>query len=237
MIQGRGGWGRTPPWLEDPIRGLAFWLGWRHVRYPHYPLAEGAISGELIALVHGSLSREISLMPEVGYSEIAFGGFGRRRADLVVGELRRDAAGEMRPVPDRVHAVVEVKRAAAWCRIEEDLHRLLRFLHGSHAPAPRAFLIVAYQAGRPDAQFIRRDPGSGAYSAASKQLRLVTKDGLVGEARVRRVVRASSVRRESDEGVTSTHHVCLVEVSARVAGGPGRAEGSPVQKERDRTGV
>lgn len=94
MISDGGGWAKPPTWLEDPIRGLAFWLGWRHVRFPHYPLKEGDISGELIALIQGFRPREIALMPEARYSEIAVGSFGQRRADLVVGELQRGEAGE-----------------------------------------------------------------------------------------------------------------------------------------------
>lgn len=204
---------RTPAWLEEPIRGLAFWLGYHHIRFRHHPLTEGAISGELIALIHASRPKELRLVPETMYSEIAGGSFGQTRADLIVGEFRRDESGEMRAVPEGVCAVVEVKRHAAWSRIEEDLNRLLRFLCCSRAAAPRAFLIVAYQARFPDNHFTEIHPKSGACIATRKALRLTTKEGLTGSARVRRVVRASSVRRESpDAASTTTHHVCLVEV-------------------------
>lgn len=210
MIQDRGGRGKTPPWLEDPIRGLAFWLGYRQVLFRHHPLTEGAISGELIALVKAAAPAGSALVPEMKYAEIAAGEFGKTRVDFVVGSFARDAG--FRVVPE---VAVEVKRNVRWAWIERDLRRLLRLLHRPRANAtPRAFLIVAYQSGIPHRQFAFQDASTGAFRARLGPLHIETEDGLTGKAFVRRVVRASSIQREEQQSrSTSTHHVCLIEVS------------------------
>ena len=202
-----------PGWFDEPLRGLVFWLGYHSVRFRHYPLSEGAIVAELTAFLYASrLVASKAIFPETSYREIASGNFGKTRADIVIGPGTK-VNGRLRPVPDRVEAVIEVKRRNYWPDIVSDLRRLLDYLAASQAPQARAFLVVACQAGPPPKRFAVKSDKVG-WKASRQGISLCDTEGHVaGKARVRRIVRAAaSIKKEA----SSTHHVCLVEV-VRVA--------------------
>lgn len=199
----------VPGWFDEPLRGLVFWLGYHSVRYRHYPLTEGAIVAELTAFLHARIPAiSTAICPETLYREIARGDFGSTRADIVVGPVQK-VNNRVRPKPELVEAIIEVKRSNYWPAIDTDLRRLLAYLATAQAAQARAFLVVACQAGPPPECFATKSDSVG-WKASRRGIPLHDAQGqLVGKARARRIVRAAaSITKEA----SSTHHVCLVEV-------------------------
>jgi hypothetical protein len=192
-----------PTWASGSLQALAYWIGWSHERYPHWPIPEGAMAAEVQAQIDSKLpSRSTVAIAEVQVHDLvspSHGATGKERIDLVIADRvsgRRPSGGEIR---EATRCLIEVKRGqAAWSEIEYDLVRLA--LLAEDLPGPcRAFLIVGCQAGR------------------RRPRRLVTPEGTAvrttgyvagGTYRTRRVYAASPTRART----SSVHLVALVEV-------------------------
>jgi len=194
-----------PPWAEQALQGLAFWIGHRHALYRHYPLSEGALVAETCNLVHAHLGDDETLVCEEQYRRLLplgqnLGPVGvKSRADLtVVRGLTTPQIKKARSLSQNVAAVVEVKRASApKAQIEYDLRRLA--LVKTALPNVRTLLFLVSESRRPS-RFV--SPEGRAILGATPI------SGTPAEYRVRRACKASA----AFSGKETAHYACIIEV-------------------------
>ena len=75
-----------PIWVNPLLQGTSFWMGYKTQLYRHYPLTEGAIVGEAVALLKGNLDSNFRLECERMYKELNVPIETKERADLVIME-------------------------------------------------------------------------------------------------------------------------------------------------------
>lgn len=101
--------------IDAALMGICHWMGYRHQLYPHHPLTEGALVGELAGLLSAHLHTDLAVVLEQPYS--TFSGAltapvrGRPpAADIVIGARSSiTQVGDRRLVSPNV--VIEVKRS------------------------------------------------------------------------------------------------------------------------------
>lgn len=194
-----------PPWAEQALQGLAFWIGHRHALYRHYPLPEGALVAETCNLIHAHLKSGELLLCEQQYKRLAPRGTvlttpgGKSRADLVV--VNGITAEQAKTASSLAHclvAVIEVKRATApRAQIDYDLQRLARLK--AAVPSTRALLFLVSEAKRPN-RFVSPE---GRAILGENPI-----PGTSAKYRVRRACKATA----AFSGKESAHYACIVEV-------------------------
>jgi hypothetical protein len=176
-----------PGWTHQLLQGSAFWIGYKTQLYRHYPLTEGAIVGEAVSLIKGSLNDGYQLECEMMYKKLGLKDSGQTRADLII----KDG--------DRIDSVIEVKRAkAANKKVAKDLVRLAKFHR--HSPNTRCFLLLVSQKERP-LNYIKEDGNAFPNEINAPEY----------IAKVRRACKAAS----SFKGTDSAHYSCLIEVISK----------------------
>ena len=148
-----------PKWAPRSLQALAYWIGWSHERYPHWPLSEGAMVAEAQALIASFAPCEMAVMAEVQVSELLNEknvDVRSGRVDLVIAKRENGRRPARSQLLNTASELIEVKRAQTpWSEIERDLVRLARLLHHSLV-ARRAFLILGCEAGKvPSPRFVK----------------------------------------------------------------------------------
>ena len=180
-------WEAPPFWTENLLQGSAFWMGYKTQLYRHYPLTEGAIVGEAVSLISGTLKEGHKLECEVMYKNLNVSTNSQKRADLVIKNN------------DSIEAVIEVKRAkSSNKKVEEDFKRLAKF-HESN-PSSRCFLLLVSQKFKPT-NYIN-EKGEAV-------LTVVNGDNYI--AKVRRACKAAT----SFKSKENAHYSCLIEVVSK----------------------
>lgn len=212
-----------PAYLERTLQSLAFWIGYQDSRIPanrldtahrhrgpdSRELFEGAISDELIRLIHAHTQKCI-VLPEQAYARlvpIVAASFGDSRADIVIANRANEGRLAAETLADNVASIIEIKRATASTKeIRGDLCRLHRFLTHTHAAEARAFLVLVAQGHVPrrfgkDAPYVNQDNGlatKGPYHVPNSDITY----------RVRRLLKAATSFNNSKRA----HYVLLLEV-------------------------
>ncbi|MCR4377047.1 MAG: hypothetical protein NUV50_03015 [Rhodospirillales bacterium] len=185
-----------PPWAENSLQGITYWIGHRRCLYKNYPLSEGALVAEVCNLIHANLSDNFTLHCEEQYSSLIKDDnrlAKRARADLVI--TKKVTGNSEKPTPK---FVIEVKRASApKKKIDEDLARLS--VVREHLTNVRAFLFVIAEAHRPS-RFVNED---GTSILGKHQIPYST-----GYFRVRRTWKAAHAYTKRDRA----QYACLLEV-------------------------
>ena len=177
-------WQEKPYWAEKLLQGTSFWMGYKTQLYRHYPLTEGAIIGEAVSLIKGTLKEYYQLECELMYKDLNVETTTRQRADLVI---KKGA---------NIDSVIEVKRAkSTHKKVTEDFKRLAK-CHKSN-PKARCFLLLVSQKFRPSNYINEKG------KAIAKEIKA---EGYI--AKVRRACKAAS----SFESKESAHYSCLIEV-------------------------
>lgn len=190
--------GDWPEWANSALQGLSYWIGHRSTMYSGYPLAEGALVGELCNLIFANLPGTHVLTCEVMYSKLLKRSPAtnsvlkeRSRADLVVSNLKTN----------ETLYVVEVKRASAGDNeINGDLRRLASVKRA--LPKVHAYLFLTSEGVRP-ARFVHEGGGS------IRGMQPIPGDR--GHYRTRRTLKAAPTF--SNKNVAQ--YTCLIEAFAR----------------------
>jgi hypothetical protein len=194
-----------PSWTVGSLQALAYWIGWSHERYPHWPLSEGAMVAEAQALIAARLPDSLVALAETPtkylVSEDAVD-LRSGRVDLLLARRiggRRPERSELRLAASDL---IEVKRGQApWAEIEKDLVRLACLVK-SLPQSCRAFLVVGCEAGHVPSKFVNDGVAIRILGRVSG-----------GIYRTRRVWAASPARSRT----SSVHLVVLVEVFSTTA--------------------
>lgn len=103
--------------IEEVLQGLVYWIGYKQQLYRHYPIREGEIVGELLALLSAIFDSNYKIEAEVMYKSLSKGwGKTTERADIVITDI---ATAEK--------YVFEVKRKEApLADVLGDLYRLAK---------------------------------------------------------------------------------------------------------------
>ncbi|WP_157473395.1 hypothetical protein [Eudoraea adriatica] len=177
-------WKKTPNWTENLLQGTSFWMGYKTQLFRHYPLTEGAIVGEAVSLIKGSLKDNFTLDCELKYKNLNVPKLGKKRADLVI---KNNGI---------IDSVIEVKRAKSSNKeVTKDFIRLAQ-CHKEN-PSVRCFLLLVSQKFRPS-KYVMED-GKAILNEIIDEKYI---------AKVRRACKAAS----SFESKKSAHYSCLIEV-------------------------
>ena len=209
----RGRQDRCPPWAEPALQAIAFWIGWNHTRYRHWPLTEGALVGELQRLIASEIASGEVLCAEVGVNDLCGSvksgdaTIRQGRVDLVlatkVNDKEKGRAPKGAEFREEAVALIEVKRSqSGWGKIRDDIVRLSALSHHLNEGV-RCFVIVTSEGGF--------GPLLGRLVNRKKRTALKgwqSLDGANVKYRVRRLCRAQATLSPSN----SAHCACLVEV-------------------------
>jgi hypothetical protein len=119
-------------WLEAPLQGLAYWIGYRRQLYRHHDLPEAAIVSEFVTLILAHRRVLEGVVCEKSYKSLGVTQ-DKTRADIVIME------------DDKPRAVIEVKRYGS--DISKDIERL-SYVKKAH-PEIDCLLLVAAQSKLP----------------------------------------------------------------------------------------
>lgn len=195
---------RLPAWLQNSLKGITFWLGYRSALYPNFGHTEAAIVAELHHLLHIKIGKGEELDCEIAFNKLYKnrGEFPkntkpRQRVDLVVSKHGK-RNGESWKI---VKFIIEVKKAnAAHERINADLRRLAAIKKMS--PEVRTILLLVSEGRRPKPYVGDDDRSlSGVHSLGNAD------DDATFEVRESYMVTADRERE------ASAYYACVIEVN------------------------
>ena len=194
----------VPEWLSNAMQGLCYWIGHHHAYYRHYPLFEGAISGELCKLIGSKVSGNGTLQCEAYYQEF-MNYQTRSRVDLFVSDNLSDP-----DTPRR--CAIEVKRGSASKReIDQDIARLLELKRAD--PGIQTYLLIVSETTLPKQHdwFATKSEGGIDLKANPAKFTICNASNkAIGYFKVRRVCKAMS-----SLSPKAVHSAVLVEVIAK----------------------
>jgi len=208
----RRGKKNMPPWAENVLQGIAYWIGHRRALYLHHYLTEGAIVAELANLM-GAHLYDVDHGRQYLYCEIAYRNIAKRdtarngeRVDLL---LAKESVGA---TEQRSHnfsssatCAIEVKLVRSGKKpIEAGLMRLAALAKANRKL--KTYLVVVGENQLPLEFVAKTKSKDGMLRVRAK--RGATKISGGGSYRVRRFCLASP----SLKSLGSVHSACLIEV-------------------------
>jgi len=189
-----------PNWVDPSLQGLAFWLGYKTNLYPHYPLTEGAIVGELASLISAHLDSGMKLECEAMYKDLHSKNMGNLRADLIIRQNSSDPH------------VIEVKRYTASDKlIQKDIKRLGELKESF--PCTRCFLIITSQSEKPAKYLTEKTNAVRSNVWKEKTFKSTSEIPKNLCAKVRRVCKASSSFNLKTS--SAAHYAIIIEVTLK----------------------
>ncbi len=146
--------------LKPALQGLAHWMSYRRILYPHYDPVEGALVVELCGLLSRRLPKGWGIAPEQPYKDMKVVSSSEKKAagrkqsvDIAIGPLRdkQSDSTERRLVDPCI--VLEIKRlyqskSKKKASYLKDIDRLARVLERNNDA--QAFVVVTSYGTRPE---------------------------------------------------------------------------------------
>jgi len=113
---------QLPEWSKEVFQGLVYWIGYKQQLYNHYPIREGEIVGETLALLSSKIDNTFRINAEVMYKNLVDDWDNNQRADIVISQKN-----EIFDYKKDSLFVIEVKRKEApESEVAKDLERLAK---------------------------------------------------------------------------------------------------------------
>ena len=193
---------QLPEWSKEVFQGLVYWIGYKQQLYNHYPIREGEIVGETLALLSSKIDNTFRINAEVMYKNLVDNWNNNQRADIVISkknenfDYKKDAL-----------FVIEVKRKeASKSEVEKDLERLAKLKDKNNNL--RCFLLYVSANEKPI--YV-----SNLGLASRKIIHL--KNNYI--AKVRQVKKALNQfytykdGKKIDNAIEKAHYACFIEIS------------------------
>jgi len=193
---------QLPEWSKEVFQGLVYWIGYKQQLYNHYPIREGEIVGETLALLSSKIDNTFRINAEVMYKNLVDDWDNNQRADIVISQKNKNFDYKKDAL-----FIIEVKRKeSSKSEVNKDLERLAKLKDKNNNL--RCFLLYVSANEKP---IYVTDSG-----IASRQKILLENNYI---ARVRQVKKALSQFYTIENGqkinnsIKKAHYACFIEIS------------------------